>query len=279
MRYLIIGCGHIGTELARRWTSAGHQVTGTTTSPGRVEKLREICTDAAVLRGADLDAVTRAAEGADAIVLTVSPRLQRSFDAAQRVAEYADTLTASARTAVTAHPRVVFTSSSSVYGAGEGALIDEETPTTTDSDASPRNFVAAEQAVLASPRGAVVRIPDVYGHPDDIDYPTRVKFAHDVLGGSVPFSADALLYRVDYRDAAAAIDFVVTQGLTGVYNAVPDETVPPTNAAAFAEICAAAGLPGLTYRGEIRTPSVPVTSAKLRAAGFAFSHPAAAPAG
>lgn len=65
---------------------------------------------------------------------------------------------------------------------------------------------------------------------------------------------------------------MVSEGLTGVYNAFPDAEVPPTNAAAFAEICAAEGLPELAYRGEIRTPEVPVTSAKLRAAGFAFAH-------
>ena len=28
----------------------------------------------------------------------------------------------------------------------------------------------------------------------------------------------------------------------------------------------------LAFRAEIRTPEVPVTSAKLRAAGFAFAH-------
>jgi nucleoside-diphosphate-sugar epimerase len=205
-------------------------------------------------------------------VLTVSPRLSRSFDAEQRVAEYADTLTGSARAAVAVHPRVVFTSSGSVYGAGGGTLIDESHPLTDDEDASPRGFITAEQAVLASPQGAVVRIPDVYGHPRDIDYPSRVKFAHEVLGGSVPFSADALLYRIDYRDAAAALDFVVSEGLTGAYNAYPDDEVPPTNAKAFGEICAAEGLPELAFRGEIRTPVVPVTSERLRAAGFAFAH-------
>ena len=272
MRYAVIGCGNVGMELARRWVAQGHEVVGTTTSAARVGELEEVCTDVAVLRGADKAAVAAATEGADAVVLTVSPRLSRSFDAAQRVAEYADTLAASARTAAAVHPRVVFTSSTSVYGAGSGALIDETGPTTGDEDASPRNFIAAEEAVLATPGGAVVRIPDVYGHPSDIDYPARVRFAHEVLGGSVPFSAGALLYRIDYRDAAAALDFVVSEGLTGVYNAFPDAEVPPTNAAAFAEICAAEGLPELTYRGEIRTPEVPVSSAKLRAAGFAFAH-------
>ncbi|MFD2349895.1 hypothetical protein ACFSTC_11825 [Nonomuraea ferruginea] len=96
-------------------------MTGTTTTPGRVGELREVCSDVAVLRGSDRAAVQRVVEEADAVVLTVSPRLTRSFDAAQRVAEYADTLTASARTAVEAHPRVVFTSSVSVYGSRHGS--------------------------------------------------------------------------------------------------------------------------------------------------------------
>ncbi|MGI5328809.1 NAD-dependent epimerase/dehydratase family protein [Actinomadura nitritigenes] len=272
MRYLVVGCGNVGMELARRWTARGHAVTGTTTSAGRAGELEEVCSDVAVLRGSDEAALAEAARGADAVVLTVSPRLSRSFDAAQRVAEYADTLAGTARTAAAVHPRVVFTGSASVYGAGDGTTIDETAPTTADEDASPRAFIAAEQAVLASPRGAVVRIPDVYGHPRDIDYPARVRFAHEHLGGSVPFAADALLYRIDYRDAAAALDFVVSEGLTGVYNAFPDAEVPPTNAEAFGEICKAEGLPELTFRAEIRTPVVPVTSAKLRAAGFVFAH-------
>ncbi|GGV18472.1 hypothetical protein GCM10010182_44890 [Actinomadura cremea] len=272
MRYVVIGCGNVGMELARRWVARNHVVVGTTTSAERVGELAEVCSEVAVLRGADRAAVAEAARGADAVVLTVSPRPSRSFDAAQRVAEYADTLVGSARAGVAVHPRVVFTSSASVYGAGGGTAIDEDAPTTDDGDASPRGFIAAEEAVLASPRGTVVRIPDVYGHPRDIDYPARVRFAHEALGGSVPFAAGALLYRIDYRDAAAALDFVVTEGLTGVYNAFPDAEVPPTNAEAFGRICAAEGLPELAYRGEIRTPEVPVTSAKLRAAGFAFAH-------
>jgi nucleoside-diphosphate-sugar epimerase len=272
VHYVIIGCGNVGMELARRWTAAGHRVTGTTTTEGRVAELQEVCSDVAVLRGSDRAAVEKATRGADAVVLTVSPRLSRSFNAEERIAEYADTLTASAATAAAVHPRVVFTSSISVYGSGQGELVDESTPPTEDDDASPRNFVAGEQAVLATPGGAAVRIPDVYGHPRDIDYPARVRMAHEMLGGSVPFSADSLLYRIDYRDAAAALDFVVTQGLTGVYNAIPDEAVPPTNAEAFGEICAAEGLPPLTFRGEIKTPTMPVSSAKLRAAGFKFSY-------
>jgi len=249
-------------------------VTGTTTTPQRRPELEAICDQVAVLHGRDVDAMASVIAGADAVVLTVSPRVNRAFDPVQRIREYADTLTATAHTAAGLHPRVVFTSSVSVYGAGVGASVDETTPTTDDEDASPRNFIRAERVVLTLPRGAVVRIPDVYGHPRDIDYPTRIRFAHSRLGGSVPFAADALFYRLDYRDAAAAIAHVVAHELTGAYNAVPDAVIPPTNAEAFGAICAAEGLPELVFRGEIKTPTVPVSSAKLRAHGFRFAHEA-----
>ncbi len=272
MRYVVIGCGNVGMELARRWSAAGHHVVGTTTSAERVAEVGTVCADVAVLRGSDEAAVQRATRDADAVVLTVSPRISRAFDARDRVREYADTLTASAVTVARVHPRVVFTSSVSVYGAGTGAVIDESSALTDDEDASPRNFISAERAVLSAPGGAVVRIPDVYGHPRDLDYPSRVKMAHELLGGSVPFAPDALLYRIDYRDAAAALELVVEAGLAGVYNAVPDAVVPPTNREVFGAICAAEGWPDLTYRAEIRTPVVPVSSAKLRAEGYTFTH-------
>ncbi|BEL08423.1 hypothetical protein Q0Z83_066140 [Actinoplanes sichuanensis] len=272
MRYVIVGCGNVGLELAARWTTAGHHVTGTTTTPGRVDEIAAVSAEVAVLRGSDRDALARATDGADAVVLTVSPRIFRAFDAQTRVAEYADTLTATAATAVTVHPRVVFTSSISVYGRGDSTPVTEDSPRTDDPDASPRNFIAAEAAVLATTRGAVVRIPDVYGHPRDIDYPARVKLAHEMLGGSVPFDGDALIYRIDYRDAAAALDHVVTHNLTGAWNAVPDTIVPPTNREFFTRIAAEAGLPALTYRAEIATPTVPISSARLRAKGFTFRY-------
>lgn len=61
MRYLIVGCGNVGLELARRWNEAGHHVTGTTTSTARVAEIAAICARAVVLRGSDREAMARAA--------------------------------------------------------------------------------------------------------------------------------------------------------------------------------------------------------------------------
>jgi hypothetical protein len=60
---------------------------------------------------------------------------------------------------------------------------------------------------------------------------------------------------------------VVRRGLTGAYNVVSDAVVPPTNR----EMLDAQGWPPLVHRGEIATPAVPVSSAKLRGAGFEFA--------
>lgn len=111
MRYLIVGCGNVGMELAAHWTADGHAVTGTTTTPERVAQLRDACTDVAVLRGDDRDALSAAAAGADAVVVTVSPRFSRAVGPAERAGEYALALTATARTAAAVHHRVVFASS------------------------------------------------------------------------------------------------------------------------------------------------------------------------
>ena len=77
--------------------------------------------------------------------------------------------------------------------------------------------------------------------------------AHQYLGGSVPFSGDALFYRLAVEDAADAIVHALESRITGVHNLTHAE-VPPTNAALFDAISAAQDLPALVYRDEIASP-------------------------
>ena len=49
MRVLIVGCGLVGKELARQLRADGHHVIGTTTTPGKVAALQEVCDEVAVL--------------------------------------------------------------------------------------------------------------------------------------------------------------------------------------------------------------------------------------
>jgi nucleoside-diphosphate-sugar epimerase len=274
VRYVIIGCGNIGLELARRWVAAGHEVLGTTTSPERVPELKEACTDTAVLRGNDTERVRVAVTGADAVVVAVSPKLSNVLARRERVIEFRDSLVGTTRTVASMHRRVVLLSSTVVYGdGGEGdAPVDEHTQPTIDLEPSAQGFAAAERVVLEYPGGAVLRMPLVYNQPGAMDPTELVRYIHERLDGSVPIAANSLAYRVDYRDVAAAVEFVVAHDLTGVYNVVPDDTVPPTFEVAHGQITEALGLPPITFLTEMKTPTRPITSAKLRAAGFTFSH-------
>jgi hypothetical protein len=54
---------------------------------------------------------------------------------------------------------------------------------------------------------------------------------------------------------------------------VPDAVVPPTAAVFIGKLAADAGLPPFAFTGEVPAPTRPVSSAKLRAAGFTFAFP------
>jgi nucleoside-diphosphate-sugar epimerase len=268
-RILVLGVGLVGGEVVRLLRAIDHVVIGTTTTPERVPELRTICDEVIVLRGSEAEKLAAAAASCDAIVNTVGPNLQRASNPATREMEYRESLSVTSQHAVMAHPRCIFGSSLSVYGSGEGAaIIDENTARTDSADASPRHYRQAEDAVLGSPQGVALRLPDLYGAPNDLSYADRVKFAHSVMGGTVPFAADALLYRLHARDAARAFVFALENQLTGAYNVVADAELPPTNSDLLDKLAIDQGLAALNYAGNIQLPNRPISAAKIRAAGF-----------
>jgi nucleoside-diphosphate-sugar epimerase len=276
MKVLVVGCGLVGRALAGALRADGHTVVGTTTSPTKVDELRQICDDVAVLRGADAVAVADAAIGADAVVVCAGPDARRAMSAEERAATYEDVLVRTAEgvsagvVAAGVTGPVVALSSLSVYGAADGLQeVDEDSPLTASEDPSPRCFRTMESIYRDRLAGqaVVLRCADIFG-PSDPPIDDKVRFAHSVLGGSVPFSGDALFYRVHVDDVVAAIRHALSRALVGTFNLTHAGT-PPTNREAFDAIGARLDLPPLVFRGEIVAPAVPVSTARLRATGFA----------
>lgn len=274
MRVVVLGAGLVGRELAARLTSSGHEVVATTTTPEKVEGLKEVAAEVHVLRGADTDAVAKAAAGADAVVVCVGPDARRAMSAEERRATYEEVLVQTARSVVEAIPttaKVVALSSLSVYGDAADDLpeVTEDAPLTAAEDASPQCFQQMERTYLE--HGAVVfRCADVFGVGDP-PIEQKVGFAHTVLKGSVPFSAAALFYRVHVDDVIGAIEHALTHDLEGVYNLTHAE-VPATNQQRFDQISAQLGHGPLAYRDELKAPARPVSVARLAATGFTTSH-------
>ena len=75
MRVLILGLGNVGRPLAGLLREAGHTVVGTTTTPSKREDLLSVADEVHVLRGNERDKVVAAAQGADAVVVTVAPNV------------------------------------------------------------------------------------------------------------------------------------------------------------------------------------------------------------
>jgi nucleoside-diphosphate-sugar epimerase len=276
MRVLIIGCGLVGTELAKLLVADGHHVIGTTTTPTKVELIARVCSEARVLRGNDVEKVHEAARGCDAIVVCAGPAAQQAMTPEQRRATYHRVLVETAESAATApiSGPVIALSSLSVYGNAGAHLsvIDEDSPLTTRDDASPMCFQAAERTYLsrAQGRACIFRLSDVMGG-DDLPIEDKIKMANQLLGGSVPFHDDALFYRVHVIDVARAIKHAIDHKLTGIYNLTHAE-VPPTNKQFFDAISAAIGVPNLSFRNELEAPTHPVSTERIRATGFTLLH-------
>jgi hypothetical protein len=161
-----------------------------------------------------------------------------------------------------------------VYGDAANHLdvIDENSPLTTKYDPSPIMFQEAERTYrdAAGDRLAVFRCADITGG-EDPPIMDKLRMAHQVLGGSVPFHDEALFYRVHMLDVVGAIKFALDQRIVGTYNLTHPE-VPPALQPFFDALCALDGLPPLEYRNELVAPTKPVSVDALIATGFRLEH-------
>jgi len=276
MRVVVIGSGLVGSALGPTLRSAGHTVVGTTTTEARLAVIADRFDEVALVRGSDAAAVALLTAGADAVVVTAGPSAARAMTREDRAATYNDVLVATAESVagVAGNALLVMCSAMSVYGdaADHLGVVTEDGPLTDSDDPSPAMFRAAEDTYrrLAGERSCIFRCADIWG-PDDPPIEDKVRFAHESLGGSVPFQADALFYRVHVDDVTAAIVHAISTGLVGTFNLTCAET-PRRNSEVFDAISGSQGFGPLTYRGEITGPSVPVSVGRLAASGFVCTH-------
>ncbi|WP_262849067.1 NAD-dependent epimerase/dehydratase family protein [Mumia quercus] len=272
MKILVLGAGLVGSMAATTLRERGHHITVTTTTPAKEAGLRERFDDVAVLRGSDRDAVHARVADADAVVVTAGPSAAQSMTPEERAVTYREILVTTAENVTSApgSPHLVALSALSVFGdaADHLEVVTEDSPVTDSDDPSPAMFLAMEATYrdAAGDRATIFRCGDVFG-ADDPPVEAKIAMAHQYLGGSLPFCADALFYRLAVEDAADAIVHAVENRLVGTYNLTHPE-LPPTNQELFDTISAAQGLPALTYRGEITAPAVPISVERLREAGF-----------
>ena len=185
MRWVIAGCGYTGEHLARRLLAGGQTVIATTRRPERAAELRDRLGIETAADLAELDL-------AGAVVIDSIP--PSSDDGAPERARV--DLCADAR-------RLVYLSSTGVYGRGDGSWFDEDTPP-APTGARGRRRLAAETAVLEQARrrelsAVALRVSGIYG-------PGRGLVERIRAGGyTVVPPGDTPVCRVHVDDLASAI--------------------------------------------------------------------------
>jgi len=274
VKILILGMGHVGKALAARLRAMGHEVVGTTTTQDKVTELEQYADQVRVLRGSETDKVAAAATGCDAVIITVAPNVKNTRTIEERHEHYKDVLVDSCASAAAACDRLIFLSSFSVYGDGGSGPepVSENTPTANREEPSSRYYQEAEEKVLASPHGCVLRFPDMYGAPEDLSFAQRVAMCHEYFGGKAIFSAGAPLYAIHFEDVIEAVLHSLSNDLSGIYNVCDNDNTPATNREVFDAICADSGLAPLEFLDQIKAPLKKISAAKLYESGFRVRH-------
>jgi nucleoside-diphosphate-sugar epimerase len=287
MRVVVIGCGYVGLELAEQLAERGHAVTGVRRSDAGLDAVEAV---GERVDGGEVDAVRAdatdpasldALPDADAVVFAASSG-GRGAEAAREV--YVDGLrnVIEAYAARSSPPdRLVYTSSTGVYGDHDGAWVDEETPIDPTTEKT-RVLAEAERSALetagdAGIDGTVARFAGLYG-------PDRYRLERYVEG---PVTA-GYLNMVHRDDAAGAIRYLLeTDRARGEPVVVVDGE--PIDKHAFADWLAdecgvprpekrskaeriAAGELSAAAERRIRT-SKRCSNDRLRALGYEFAYP------
>jgi nucleoside-diphosphate-sugar epimerase len=237
MRVFVAGAtGALGRHLVPELVAAGHEVTATTTTPGKVARLRAAGAEPVVVDGLDREAVMAAvlAAGPEVIVHQMTAlagmgslrKVDREFAATNALrTRGTDNLLAAAARAGTR--RVVAQGHNFVYARSGGPVKTEEDPLDARPIPSSARTVAAiryldETVPLAVPEGIVLRYGTFYGPgaSDPLLEAVRKRQLPVIGGGTGIWSF------IEIGDAAAATLAAVEGGAPGVYNVVDSDPAP-----------------------------------------------------
>lgn len=283
MRIAILGCGYVGEELGRQLAACGHEVVGVRRSTAGCDRIEELSVPGFEAVRADVtdEASLASVPDSDVIVFAAS---SGGRDASAARAVYVDGLQTTLdvfgnRDHVPS--RLLYTSSTGVYGDHDGNWVDESTPIdpTTEKTAvlARAESIALDDASEYGIDGTVVRYAGLYG-------PDRYRLDR-YLNGPVTEGYLNMVHRVD---AAGAVRFLIEEdlGRSAVILVVDDEPVSKWEFADWlAEACDRESPPKRTKSQRLATSELSTASkrrlltskrcsnATLRSLGYEFTYP------
>lgn len=214
---LVAGCGYVGGRVAQRWAKGGAAVHVVTRSADKAQRLRTDGLQPLVLNLGSQDSWPSLPD-VDTVLWAVG--FDRS-PGASREATWIDGL----RRLLTALPvrskprRIVYTSSTGVYGDGDGATMDERTTAVPKSEGGQAclaaEMILQEYAALTGSEVVILRLAGIYG-------PDRLLRRVTELQNQTPIPSppDEWLNLIHVDDAVRVVDWCATHG---TWDTIPSE--------------------------------------------------------
>ncbi|MEM8505559.1 MAG: NAD-dependent epimerase/dehydratase family protein [Cyanobacteria bacterium P01_D01_bin.1] len=267
MKVAIIGCGYVGTAVAKRWRSQEFDVLATTTRRSRVLELSQIADEVSIVVGTDASQLRAALSDRELVLLCVGLR---------KGASYKDTYLETAKTVTKILPntdvqQLIYTSTCSVYGDHQGAWVSELMPPKPMTE-NGKIVEVTEQTLLSATtpqrKVCILRLGGIYGPGRTLE-----KIYSRAAGTTRPGKGNEGTNWVHLDDIVGGVDWVRQRQLFGLYNLVQDEV--PTIRELIDRVCDRHSLAPVTWNET--QPStrkdVRVSNAKIKATGYQFTHP------
>lgn len=251
-RLVIFGCGYVGSALARAAVTAGVSVEALTRNPEKAAALRAAGLAKVVV--ADLSTDTwhgQIAGGADFVVNCVSSGGPDTYR--QSYVGGMQSVLAWAAKGAAPVGTLVYTSSTSVYPQGDGAVVDEKAPA---EGATPNGTIIRESETLlqrapasAVRRHFILRLAGIYG-PGRHHLLDQLRAGADQLGGSGTHRLN-LVQRDDIVAAILACLGALSGVRSDIFNVA--DSAPALRAEVVAWLAARLGRPVPSFDGSATT--------------------------
>jgi len=268
MRLAIIGCGYVGSAVARLWQ--GDDLTVTTTTPAKVVELEKTSSRVVVLEGNDVASLKQLVADRDVVLLSIGSKRRTPEIYRQTYLETAQNLVAAIANSTV--KQLIYTSSYGIINDKSGKTIDE-TVAVNPKDEFGETLQQTEQVLLSAANSnlkvCILRLTGIYGPGREL-----IRIFQRVAGTTRPGSGETYTNWIHREDIARAIDFAKDKQLGGLYHLNSDESI--TMKVFFNKLFQAHNLPPVVWdssQPNTRSYNMKLSNAKIKNEGFTLAHP------
>lgn len=271
MKISIIGCGYVGSAIARLWTEKGHTVTVTTTTSDKVESLSNEADRVVVTQGEDLATLQDMLKDQEVVLLCVGAKKRDLPTYEQAYLQTAKNVVLAAKD-IPSIRQIIYTSTHAILGDRGGEWTNEECPVAPANENS--KILAKTESVLLSAQNTnlnicILRLAGIYGIGREL-----IKIFRFWSGTTRSGDGNNYTNWINLEDIVNVLEFARQNQLAGIYHLSSDEIL--TRKEFFDRLFRTHNLPGINWDNSTlanRPHNLRLDNHKIKAAGFQLTHP------